>query len=162
MTTALDLKEVRAYALVVAEIKATKEALKKLEDKRRELEAPLMDQLLLSGIQSIPVIHKGKRHNVHLKTRIDAKAKDGDRPAVTAAMKRAGLGDLVSEGYNANSLSAWVRERLASGKALPPTLAGVIDINERTELGCAVTANELSDSQKAARTLEKQRKKREV
>jgi len=41
---------------------------------------------------------------------------------------------LVSESYNANSLSAYVRERLADGQSLQPTLKEVIRVDEVTSI----------------------------
>lgn len=91
----------------------------KLTKQKRELEAQLKmvtelvndvgyqltEQFSAEGVQSI----RTDEGLVFLKRDIYASIPE-DKEAAYAAFKSAGLGDMVKEGINGNTLSAWVRE----------------------------------------------------
>lgn len=67
---------------------------------------------------------------VYLAREMYAGAKLGDRSAVTKALHAIGLSDLVSEGFNTLSLSAYIRELDRNEEDIPAELADVIDVRE--------------------------------
>lgn len=67
---------------------------------------------------------------IYLHRQLWASAKDGDRARACAALKAAGLGDYVEEGFNSSSLSAWVREQDATGQELPKELQETLNVSE--------------------------------
>ena len=111
-----------------------------LEERRRQLEAEVdavkaeaaeLEQRLLpqfeqGGFEKISIDGR----TVYIERKLWAKARDGDKAAVCKALKRCRLGDYVEETFNTNSLSAYVRELDREGRALPPSLAAVLDVSE--------------------------------
>ena len=91
-----------------------------------ELEGRLLPQFEQSGLERVSIDGR----TVYVERKLWAKPKDGDKPAVCKALKRARLGDYVEETFNTNSLSAYVRELDREGRAMPPSLAGVLDVSE--------------------------------
>lgn len=158
-TGTLDLLDIRAFAELVEEERVLKDRLKAISAKKASMAQPIMDRMIFSGVRSVPVLAKNRRHTVFLKSTLYAKAKDDDRAKLTGVLKRCGLSDLVSEGYNANQLSAYVRNRLAEGKPLQPSLKDAIEINERIELQSTSQSREPSRSEQARKTLQKQNQK---
>lgn len=67
---------------------------------------------------------------VHLRRQIWARAKGGDKEAVCSVLQELGMGDMVSETFNTNTLSAWVREQEREEKPIPDALQDVIEITE--------------------------------
>ena len=82
--------------------------------------------------------------------------KDARRFATLLNKKRKledGLAE-VKEDYNTSTFSAWVRERLANGQALPPTIAEVVEVQEQVTLrGRRTPASPQSKSAKAISTI---------
>lgn len=106
------------------------------------IEAELLDEYAAEGVRS-----KGTQDGatVYLTRKIWARATDLGKPAACAALKRAGLGDYVEEGFNTNSLSAYFRERakeleeqtgapVAIDDVLPSELRDVIALTEDHKL----------------------------
>jgi cytosine/adenosine deaminase-related metal-dependent hydrolase len=58
-----------------------------------------------------------------------ARAVDKDMNRACEALRSAGLGEYAKESFNPQSLSAWVRERIREGEALPPEFAGAIEVD---------------------------------
>jgi hypothetical protein len=95
-------------------------------------------------VSSIPV----GNFTIYPKRDLYARAKEGlTRPDVCAALQQCGMGDYVSDWYNVNQLSAWVREvernnedLLRSGEVkdlselIPKQLAAVLDIEPTRKL----------------------------
>ena len=91
-----------------------------------ELEGRLLPQFEQSGTERIAIDGR----TVYVERKLWAKAKDGDKPAVCKALKRARLGDYVEETFNTNSLSAYVRELDREERPLPPSLREVLEVSE--------------------------------
>lgn len=104
------------------------------------LEPRILEAMVDSGVARISVDGRTLFTNRSLYA---APAEGKARPDVVAALKTADLGDFVSENYNANSLSAYVREvaDAAGGRGvvslesihdnLPEALRGVLTIVEK-------------------------------
>jgi hypothetical protein len=91
-----------------------------------ELEGTLLPQFEQSGLEKVTIDGR----TVYVDRKLWAKAKNGDKPAVCKALKRAHLGDFVEETFNTNSLSAYVRELDREEKQLPPSLRDVLEVSE--------------------------------
>jgi len=91
-----------------------------------ELEASLLPQFEQAGMERVAIDGR----TVYIERKLWAKAKNGDKQAVCKALKRARLGDYVSETYNSNSLSAYVRELDREGRSMSPGLAKVLEVSE--------------------------------
>lgn len=159
----LDLEKVRAFAEVCAEADRLENELAAVKKQKSVLADPLMETLLLTGVQSVPVTVGGRKYTVHLQKSIWAKAKGGDKERVMRALKLAGpeYAGIVMEGYNSNTLSGIIREGLANGQEVPPAIAAVIDIDERVELRARSNSMEPSRAELAGKTLRKMRKQTE-
>jgi hypothetical protein len=82
-------------------------ALEKVKKQLALLETELMARFEHSGMQRLNV----DGVTVYLHRQIWAKAANGDHVTATHALKEVGLGHMVEERFNAQTLSAWVRER---------------------------------------------------
>jgi hypothetical protein len=98
------------------EIKQTQKALDALD-------TLLTQQLLDDGVQSVNVDGR----TVYLRRDLYASALDGDRAAVVQALKDSGLSQYVSEQYNTNSLSAYVREVVREAEERARVDGGVLE-----------------------------------
>lgn len=111
-----------------------------LETRRRSIESELKDikaetegleKELLANFEQAAV--SSVRHNgttVYLHRQLWCSPKDGDYGATCAALRACGLGDLVQERFNTNTVSAYVRERDKAGEALPQPLSNSLNIAE--------------------------------
>jgi hypothetical protein len=162
-STSLDLAMVKEFAELYAEEERLKEELEAVKKKRDVIMEPLMQALLLTGTQSVPILAKGRKYTVHLHKSIWAKAKGGDKDRVMRALKLSGMeySGIVAEGYNSNTLSGLVRESLAQGREIPREIAAVIDIDERVELRARSNSMEPSKAELASKTLRKMQKAEE-
>jgi len=91
-----------------------------------EIESALMPQFEQAGIERVSVDGR----TVYIERRLWAAAKNGDKPALCKALKRARLSDFVQETFNSQSLSALVREWDREGRAMPPSLREVLEVSE--------------------------------
>lgn len=117
--------------------------LKSLRDEKNELEARLKevnaqiddaDQRLagmMADSETQNFTHSGTMFCLTTKTRASA-VPDG-KTELFSALRREGYGDLVYETVNANSLSAFVKERIAENNdILPDWLDGLVNVYEKT------------------------------
>lgn len=102
-----------------------------LMDERARLEASALEILLTD--------HPGGQFSIKFNGRtasvrrdVYAKFRPGmGRAQVIAALKNSEFADIVQENYNANTLSALVREHDKNGEPLPEVLAGVVEPSEK-------------------------------
>ena len=114
----------------------------------------LLNKMVEEGIKTLPIKVGDQTYSIFIHRQLWAKPKLGDRQAVVHTLKRCGLADLVNEGYNTNTLSGYVRERLASGRELQPTLERVLDLTEVFSVrGRRSSASSTSQTAKAMQTL---------
>lgn len=147
---------IRKYADLVSRKRDAQAKVESFNKELEALEAQVMGQLIDSGVDSIPVkLENGRDMTVYLNRTVYAKPKEGfERTAVVEALKKARLTELIS--YNANTLSAWVRERLGvEKKPLPPSLAEVLDVEERVAVMAQLVAKRETKSAAAKATLKK-------
>jgi hypothetical protein len=91
-----------------------------------ELEASLLPQFEQAGMERVAIDGR----TVYVERKLWARAKGGDKQAVCKALKRARLGVYVQESYNANSVSAYIRELDREGRPMSPGLAKVLEVSE--------------------------------
>ena len=115
---------------LVAEYAAKTEARRKLdaESKRLATEIALLDERLVqefetAGIQNVKT---ASGQTVYLNREIFAKLV-GDEKKAKTALRRAGLGDFIKEGVNAQTLRAYVRD---VDEQIPKGLQPFIDVTE--------------------------------
>ena len=147
----------REFAELTSQKRALDDQLSDVKEKLNELSPILLEEMVLSGVEKLPMIIGEDRITLYTKTLITARPKEGcTKHDVMKALKRGGLSKLVAESYNSNSLSAWARERLGEGQALPPSIERVLDINEHTQVqGRKSAARTETQSSKASKTLRK-------
>jgi len=121
-----DLKALRVIKEVLAG--QTKENNADIERIERELS----DLMAQEEIQSF----KRAGTLFYLTSRTFASPVAGQREALFDALRAQGHGDLIVENVNANTLSCFVRERIAeNGDSLPNWLEGVVNTHEKVSVG---------------------------
>ena len=131
----MNMDVVRRFAELTAEKKKTEDRLRAIKDEMGALEPAVLSELVENQVDRMPMTtDDGDRITIFIHKQAWARPIDGDKGAVVRTLKRCGLSDLVSESYNANSLSAYVRERLADGQSLQPTLKKVLRVDEVTSI----------------------------
>jgi hypothetical protein len=124
----VDTDRVKEYAQLVLRIRELKSEAEKLQKEADEIESELLDQFMQEGVQNI----KTDSGTVFLRSQIWASYPSDDNGGRTYsetndALRAAGLGMMVNERFNSQTLSAWVREQ------------------ERDELGNPILPDELRD-----------------
>jgi hypothetical protein len=130
-------KDFAAYAAMIDERKDLSTRLKAIEIQIDKITPRLMNYFETSGITSVRV----NRVTIFLRRELWARPKlSGDRNRVCLALQAAGMGHFVEPNYNAQTLSAWVRnledqhieEITEQGKTvadfLPPGVAAVLSV----------------------------------
>lgn len=107
-------------------IKHVESGLDDLKVKASEIEQELLKEFERDGMASMSIDGR----TVYLRRDLRANAKAGQREAVCRALKANGVGDLVSEGFHAGQLSAWVRELEKLEEPLPEQLDELLNVNE--------------------------------
>jgi hypothetical protein len=98
-----DLKEFVALEKEKAQLNGR---LKVINQRLEVLDGAITEDFVKDGIQSMRVDGR----TVYLHRDIYASPKDGERAAVVEALKECDLSQYIKEDYNANSLTAFVRE----------------------------------------------------
>jgi hypothetical protein len=101
--------------------------LRAVNDQIDALQPTLMDDFSRQGITSLTVDGR----TVYLHRRTWATVRQGvDRREVVDVLRSSGLGHFVSETFNTNTLSAYVRELEEEGEGLPDELDRVVKVSE--------------------------------
>ena len=131
----MNMDIIRRFAELTAEKKKAQERLRAIKDEMGGIEPALLQELIENQVDRLPVTtDDGDRITVFIHKQAWARPVDGDKEAVVRTLKKCGMSDFVQETYNTNSLSAYVRERLANGQELQPTLSKVIRVDEVTSI----------------------------
>lgn len=108
------------FAEIYAELKDVDAKDKALKAEKDDMEQLLLDHFTNMGANSMTVtvapLGKPVKVTVYLSEEIWASA-GGDKQAACDALKANGLGSYVSEGFNSQSLSAYVREQIKTVRA---------------------------------------------
>lgn len=123
----MDIEKLRDYVRLrrrEAELKAQMESIK---DEADGLQHELMEQFGQDGVSSINV----DGVTVYLHRQLWAGAADGvPKDTVVEVLKSVGLGHFVTESFNVQTLSSYVRDLEREEEPLPDELADVINVRE--------------------------------
>lgn len=121
-------------------LKAAKERKKELDAETKTNNA-LIEELdqQLSAVMAEQEVPKFSRNGslFYLSSRLYASPKEGMRQDMIAALRANGYGDLVTETVNANTLSSFVKERIAESEVgdMPQWLDSVVSTFEKVSVG---------------------------
>lgn len=147
---------IKEYARLQIEKNEAAARAKALGAQMNEIADQVRGELVDNEVQNVPVTVSGQRMSVHLKRLVWAKPIEGiTREEVGEVLKRCGLSWMVKENWDANSLSGYVRERLAAGQKLQPTLSKVLNVEEKVDVVASKVTVSESKSAAASRTLRK-------
>jgi len=122
--TAAYIDNAKRFVALTVEKRQIEARLKEIEAELRSLQEPLLDYMADSGIDRISL----DGYTLYPLTQTWASALDGDQPRACAALEVAGLSKMVQPRFNAQTLSAWVREQMAAGQELPVSFEGTIKV----------------------------------
>jgi uncharacterized protein (DUF1015 family) len=131
MSSTADL--VVQYATLDDEVSVAEGSLKAKKKLLAELNTRLTERFGIEKIQKMSVEVNGRNKTVYLRKQYWAKKNDGvDGEAVYDALVDSGLSELAQRTYNANTLSAYLREQFKQNKEyeLPEQLASVVAFRE--------------------------------
>lgn len=150
----MELKHARRFAALLSEKRALETKLDAVKESMKELEPLLLDQMRDENMPKLNLTVDGESMTLYPHSVLWLFPGDGGREGVVKALKRARLGEFVKEDYNTSTLSAWARERLSEGQALPPTIEKVVNMEERVSLrGRRAVSSPESKSKKAIKNL---------
>jgi len=154
----MDMDLARRFAALTARKRELNDQLQEVRDAIADLEPSLMNEMIEAQVDSLPITANGEKITLYFHRVLWAKAKNGDKRKVATTLKRCGMSDLVQENYNTSTLSAYVRERLANGQKLQPTLERVLDLDEVISIrGRRSPASSDSKTAQAMKTLKSTR-----
>lgn len=116
----------RNYTTLDRRRRELKAELAEVEDQVRQLQETLLNEFEQAGMSSI----RQDGTTVYVHRQLWCNPKDGDYLRACRALRDAGLGDMVTERFNLNSVSAWVREQEKEGAEIPEVLQDALNINE--------------------------------
>ena len=123
---------------------ALRERKKEAEQAVKDINAQIDDtEYALSNLMAVNETQNFTRAGIMfcLTNTVRASAEAGQKDELYAALRAHGLGDLVYETVNSNSLSAAIKEEMAeNGGELPGWAAGLIKIYEKTTVGVRTAA----------------------
>lgn len=123
----MDIEKLRDYVRLrrrEAELKAQMESIKKEAD---DLQHELLEQFGQDGVSSMTV----DGMTVYLHRQLWAGAVEGvPKDTVVEVLKSVGLGHFVTESFNVQTLSSYVRDLEREEEELPEELADVIAVRE--------------------------------
>ena len=96
-----------------------------LRDERAEIEAQLIDQYAMAGVQSVRVDGR----SVYL--RHDTYAKILDQDKLIPVLRKTGHGGLIKQTVNSNTLSALCREVFNGENKIPKSWDGVLTVSDK-------------------------------
>jgi hypothetical protein len=106
-------------------------ARKKIREKDTQLTEELekMQKILLDHMDVEDTQRFSFKGGITVFRRRQIWGKYNDRKLVIKALKKAGLGDMVSEGFHAQTIASYLREMDKAERNLPEELKGVLEIN---------------------------------
>jgi hypothetical protein len=126
----MDMNLAKQVATLIAEKRKLEDSLRAVKDQIAEREPTLLNELIEEQMDRLHVTVDGERITLYIHKIMWAKPRGRDRELVVKTLKSCGMSDFVTENYNSNSLSAYVRERLSNGTQLQPTLAAALELEE--------------------------------
>lgn len=131
----MNIEEFKSYAELVSKKREVKKLLSEIEGMLAMKEAHLLEVMATEGLNSLKVDTSEGSFSIFPRQTLRAGVAEGHtREEAAAVLKAAGMGYLVKEDFNLNSLSSVIREMRDAEKPLPPEFEGVIKVNEFFEL----------------------------
>lgn len=153
---------IQKYAELVVRIRRVEAEMDALNEELKHYERPIEDLLLQRQIQRCTVNTGGHAVTVYQKRQIWATVREGftKEQAVAALKADKQTESFVKEQFNSQSVSAFVREELSSGRELPVMFreGQPLDVITKTSIEHRVGAIRESDGAAASRALDQQRK----
>ena len=150
----MDMDLATKYASAIANKRRLEDEIRASKDEIASLEESVRNMLQENQIDRLPVTVGTDKVTLYIHRQLWAKPKGGDKATLMGVLKRCGLSDLVQEQYNTSSLSAYVRERLANGQQLQPTLEEALVLDEVISVrGRRSSAQSDSKTAKAMKTI---------
>lgn len=125
----MNTEELLRYAELDEKKKLVEVELDKIKASMNEVEHMLIDDLIMSGINSLKL---STGRTIYIHNQIWAKI--SDRKEAINALKEAGMTEYIEENFNTNSISAYVRETIKNGDELPDSFEGIISSNPKRSL----------------------------
>jgi seryl-tRNA synthetase len=128
-TEGVSMETLRALIKLDEEVKSLEEEIKGLRADRERLQKEVLEQFAANGVDNMRVDGRTVYRSLTVRASVPAE----NREQVCDALKAIGLGQLVSVGVNAQTLSAQVREwcdESAGGLGVPAEIAGLISVYE--------------------------------
>lgn len=130
----MNMEQVKRFVALAKRREELDIELKRVTAEMEILDGALRSQFIDDGIQRLNIDDR----TVYLRRTLvmrPAEAYRGDdgKLRLVGVMKRAGLGELIREGYNTSTLDAWMRERIPEGKdwpVLPKTIRAAFTVQE--------------------------------
>ena len=150
----MDMDLATKYASAIANKRRLEDEIRASKDEIASLEESVRNMLQENQIDRLPVTVGTDKVTLYIHRQLWAKPKGGDKATLMGVLKRCGLSALVQEQYNTSSLSAYVRERLANGQQLQPTLEEALVLDEVISVrGRRSSAQSDSKTAKAMKTI---------
>jgi hypothetical protein len=151
----LNIDLIRRYADLHQQKAAAEQALDGVKKEIALLDPIVRDEMISNGVTKLPIETDAGPMTVYVWRILNTRPAES-RADVVAALRACGWGELVKEDYNANTLSAAVRERLAGGEQLPAELAATLNVEEHSQARVIRTDKAESTSARASKTLSQQ------
>ena len=127
----MDTNIMRQYVVLRAALDKEQAAAKATGEMLKILEEQILTNLAREGVGSLKVAGM----TLFVKSQRWARAKDGDKERAIAALREIGLEDFVAEGFNTNTISAWLREQVRDENEIPEAFTEAFTTTETFTLG---------------------------
>ena len=127
----VSMAAVRQMIRLTDEIDSLEAELKSLKADRTAIERELLEQMGATGVDHLRLDDRTVYRSLTLRASVPAEK----RAEAVAAMRAIGLGDLVTEGVNAQTLSAQVREWARGEVGIPAEVRDLISVYEDRRIG---------------------------
>lgn len=124
------MQRARLLVALTAEKRQLEARLREVVEAIAAQQEPLLEFLADSGVARLTV----DGYTIFPYSQTWASAQDGDMQRACDALIAAGLGDMCALRFNAQTLSAWVREELRAGRDLPAEFASAIKVSTTVEI----------------------------
>lgn len=149
----MNMNLAKKVAKMIAKKRQLEDDLRAVKEDIAQHEPQLLDEMVANQLERLQIPVEGQKISIYIHKQLWTKPKE-DRAEVVSVLKKCGLSDFVSENYNSNSLSAYVRERLANGEKLQPTLEKCVELTEVVSIrGRRSPVTNESKTAKAVKTL---------
>ena len=125
----MDTEALHEFVELEKERRKLEVQLKSLKARKAKLEEHLLTEFEQAGVQNMRV--DGMTVYVHRQTWANHA---GNPDALVAAMRAAGMGEMVKTSVNTHTLSAWVRELHSIDENIPTPIAPHISVSEKFSL----------------------------